>query len=201
MNRQILFKLIAMLVSVYINNAQAASLSVDMVPGPGIDSSRIVSLGSAFDVDILINDVTDFAGFEFDLGFDPLILAASSIDSGNIFGADTFPLSGLINADSISFAETTLALPPGLDISVPTLLATIHFNAIGSGTSNLDLRNTILSDSAGEPITPITENDGQLTAQAPVTTAPEPSSVLLLCLGLLSLISIKRKTKVFSVTA
>lgn len=201
MNKHIILKLSAVFFSVYINSTQAASISVDMVPGVGTDPSRTVSLGSVFDVDILINDVTDFAGFEFDLGFDPLILAANSIDSGTIFGADTFPLTGFINANSISFAETTLALPPGLDISVPTLLATIHFNAIGAGTSNLDLRNTVLSDSAGEPITPVTENDGQLTSQAPVTRAPEPSLVFMLGLGLLGLIGIKRKAAIFSLFA
>lgn len=215
MNKQITLKLIAVFFSVYINSAQAASISVDMVPGGVINGSLTIPFtppppDPTFD--ILINDVADLAGFQFNLGFDPSILNISSIDSGNIFGADTavfLSISDFNNiTGSISFSETSLALSglniPSLNMLGPAILATIHFQAIGIGTSSLDLNNTVLSDSASPPneITPVTENDGQVTFQAPpVIQAPEPSLVLLSGLGLLSLISIQRKAKIFSVTA
>lgn len=186
MNKQIIFKLIAVIISVYINSAQATSISVDTNPvGP-----------TSWDVNILIDNVTDFAGFQFELEFNPLVLAASGIDSGTIFGADTVPVNSSFNANPISFAETTLG--SGLDIPGSSILATIHFQAIGSGTSVLNLKNSLLINSTGDPIASVTENDGQITFQA---TAPEPSLVLLVGVGLLSLISVKSKTKIFPVTA
>lgn len=203
MNRQIIFKLIAVFfVSIYMNSAQAGSISVDTNPGGVIDPSRSVSIGSFFDVNILVDNVSDFAGFQFELGFDPLVLAANGIVSGDIFGADTVSIDSSFNADPISFSETTLALS-GLNITVPTILATIHFQAIGAGTASiLDLKNSLLLDSLGDPIASVTENDGLITSsQASVKPVPEASLVLLLSLALLSLIGTKRKATLFSVAA
>lgn len=194
MNKQII-KFFAVIFAIYLNSAQAATLSVDMVPGANVDGSLTTTAGSFFDVNVLINDAQDLAGFQFELGFDSSILQAASIVSGNIFGADTFSIDSTINADTINFSELSMALV-GNNVSTATLLATITFQAVGAGISVLDLNqiNSILSDSIGDPISPVSINNGELISVAAV---PVPGVIWLYGSGLIGLIGMaKRRSKI-----
>lgn len=190
MNKQII-KFLAIIFAVYLNSAHAATLSVDMVPGANVDGSLTTTTGSTFDVNILVNDVQDLAGFQFELGFDSAILQAASIVSGNLFGADTFSIDSTTNAGSISFSEISLAMA-GNDVSTATLLATITFKAVGVGVSGLNLLNTLLSDSNGADISPVSLTHGELTSVAAV---PLPAAIWLFCPAIFGLFSIARRAK------
>lgn len=164
-------------------NAGAATLFVDTIPGGAIDQTLTKAPGDVFGVDILIENAADLAGFQFELAFDPSILSAGAVVSGGIFEPDTFPLDTTILPGSIRFAETTLLLT-GLDVVAPAVLATVQFTVSGVGVSVLDLRQTVLADSLGGPISPILETDGVLNSTAQPAPIPEPSVLSLMSLGL-----------------
>lgn len=156
--------------------SQAAIVSVNNPLG--------VTVGDSFAVNVVIEDVSDFAGFQFLLGFDSTVLSATSVTSGDIFGLDTFLIDDTISSNSISFAETTFAIT-GLDIVGSTLLATINFDAIATGMTSLSLSNLVLSDSMFMSIAPVTINDSMVTVSPQVNvSAPATLSLLLASFGL-----------------
>jgi hypothetical protein len=159
--------------------AQAAIISVDTVPGGPVDAMATVDQGDSFDLDIVIEDVMDLAGFQFDLGFDGAVLTATAITSGGVFDPFTFNVAETIGANSISFAE--ISLLGGVDFVGPTVLATISFDAVAAGTSALVFSNVLLSDSGAGSITPVTENDGEIAVTG---AAPLPGTLLLMVTGL-----------------
>ncbi|BCG65965.1 MAG: hypothetical protein methR_P3837 [Methyloprofundus sp.] len=184
-----LLKLAPLLFASSICNVQAAQIFVDLVPGGGIDSTLTAFTGTSIDVDILIDDVTDFAGFEFDLNFSDPMLNATAVTSGGIFGLDGFELDNQINTSSISFSETSVAAF-GLDISLgsPTLLATISFDIVGVGSDPLNANNIVLSDSLGFGIGSVTVINAQLTTEnSGVTPAPGVLALMFVGLGFVSL--------------
>ena len=161
-----------------ISNVQAATISVDMVPGGNRQDQLTIYDTPNFSVDILIEDVNDLAGFQFDLGFDGSLLLVDSITSGNFFGTDTWSLISDINSQTISFSETTFAT--GLDVSSPVVLATINFQAINPGTSGIVLSSVVLTDSLAATITPVTLQNGSVS-MAPV---PLPSAIFFFLPGI-----------------
>lgn len=182
MKQKNIFTILPLIFSFFIGHADAVSLSVDMIQGGSINNSLSSTMGSSFNVDIILNDAVDFAGFEFDLEFNNSILNATSITSGNVFGLDTFLLEEQININSIGFSETTFAIT-GLDIFSPTVLATISFDIVGAGTDILTLSNVVLSDSFGFEISPVVLSNGSLTTPS----VPAPNILILIVLGLASM--------------
>ncbi len=179
--------LIPLLFSFYTVNVSAAQLFVDIIPGGDISSTYSTLTGGNFDVDIVLNDAIDFAGFEFNMGFDSTILSATSITSGNVFGVDTFTLDDTISSSNISFSEASLALT-GLNINTPTVIASFSFSALASGTSNLSLANVILSDSFGLELIPVN------LASGAVTVVPVPAAFWLFFTGMIGMLRVvKRK--------
>jgi hypothetical protein len=168
-------------------NSNAALLMIDTVPGGAVESSVLLAPGDSFNLDILINDVFDLAGFQFELMFDSSILTATSITSGDLFGLDTFLIDDSISAGLVSFAEVSLALF-GQDINANTKVASISFDVIGAGVTPLNFMNVVLSDSFGDEISAVQLSNAQLTSQVvqvpDPNPVPAPASALLLILGL-----------------
>lgn len=155
-------------------------------------SSTSIEEGSSFSVDISISGVSDLFAFEFDLGFDPSILSAISITEGPFLlsGGPTLWLPGAINNTSglIEFTSNSLqGFDPG--VSGSGVLAHIDFTALKTGSSNLNLFNTILLDSF---LGDISVNNVQ-NANITVTEAqiPEPSTFILFVISLMSFIFVR----------
>lgn len=184
---------IAALLNLGVSDGQAATLAIDMVPGGGVDASRTLAPGDSFTVDVLVDGALDLAGFQFDVLFDPAILSATSIASGDLFGLDTFPVASAIDniLGSLSFAETTLALA-GIDVSASAVLASIQFMVLAEGASTLDLMNIELVDSVAVLIDVSSAAGGQLTARQP-SGVPEPGTLSLLWMGLGALAIFRRR--------
>jgi hypothetical protein len=135
--------------------------------------------GDPFSVDIIITGVEaahPLNGFEFDLDFDPSVIAAVSVSSGGFLLSPVFPVQSIVGATSVEFAEVTL-LAAGA--SGDGVLATISFIAMGTGISALDLNDVILTEPFGVQLFPDRIDDGSVT----VAAIPEPNAGLVFGIG------------------
>ena len=168
-------------------SAYAADPVVSIVATP---SSGVV--GSTIDLDIRIAGVTDLYGYNFSLTFNPAYLQATGAGEGAFLGSDggatDFGVADLNGTPGlVSYAYgTKFGMVPG--VSGGGSLAHLTFNVIGAGTSTLSFTDTVFLNSNLGDITP------QFTSQTLVTTAvPEPSTYLMLGVGLLGLAALRRR--------
>ena len=156
--------------------AQAVSLGLNPV-------TQNVSVGNQFEVDITISDLGNFQApsvytFDLDVSFDSSVIAFNDVTFGDpvlgdqldvLFGSFTgvVPGSGNTNIFEISFD-----LPWVLDSFQPEsfTLATLTFDAIEEGSSELDLEVNALGDAFGVSI-PVVEPIGSVTVKK--TRVPE----------------------------
>jgi hypothetical protein len=147
-------------------------------PGAGtrvcvLPSSQSVPTSESFFVDIVVDDVTNLAAYEFTLGFDPASAAFTSVENGWFLGSTGRSVNCLtptLTVDSVRFTCVTLGSVPG-GPSGSGLLATVNLLSLTPGTSTLDLRNTTLADVSGTSI-PVTEQDGSVTVLSGPTPTP-----------------------------
>ena len=168
---------ILLLFVICINNVPAAEVVVDLISGGGVDNQLNVDIGTSFDVDIILNNALELAGFELALDFNSTMLTATSIISGEIFNPSTLLLDKTIHSGSITFAESTTLFP--VSISTATILATISFDVIGSGGDFLTLNNVSLTDSAFSNITPVNLSNAEVN----VVSVPAPGIFILMFSG------------------
>jgi len=171
--------------------AQAATVSIE-------PSSLTVGVGSAFDLNVDISGVSDLFAFQFDVVFNPEVLSATSVIEGAFLpsGGTTAFVPGTIDnvGGEISVtADSLVGAVPG--VSGDGVLATLHFAALATGTSDISLSNIILLDSNLGTIDS-TSADGSVTIS--LTRSPEPRSALTLLAGSLALFAlfVRRQRKV-----
>lgn len=148
--------------------------------------------GNTFVVNVNISEVVDLYAFQFDLGFDPALLAATTVTEGSFLstGGSTSFLPGSIDNSTglISFTSNSLTgVVPGINGN--GTLAQIGFTALNPGITDLLLSGTQLFDSNHAPID-FSSIDGNVVVQDSASV-PEPSSLLLIGSGLLSLLGVK----------
>ena len=102
---------------------------------------------STFSLDIAVTGVSDLYAFQFDLGFDPTILAVTSETKGSFLpsGGATVFIPGTIDnvGGAVSnTADTLLTAIAG--VSGSGTLAVIDFQVLGPGTSAINLFNAQL---------------------------------------------------------
>jgi len=160
--------------------------SVLSVAGPAT-----VSPGDTFTVDVDVTGTADLYAFQLDLAFDPTVLEATGVSEGGFLpgGGTTFFVPGSIDntGGTVSFNSDTL-LSAISGVSGDGTLLVFDFRALGSGTSPLTIENEILLDSGLNFISDTTEG-GSVTVQEQTgggggTNVPEPSSLLLLAVGM-----------------
>lgn len=154
-----------------------------------------VNVGDTFMIDVSITDAVDLTNYQFDLGFDALILQANSVTEGSFFA------TGDPTLFVVAFIDTGIGLIGGVSNSLSPFafpavsgggqLAVIEFTALASGTSPLTLSNTFLNLSdLGFTVTngSVCVNGGSNCGGA----VPEPSSLVLMGLGGVVVWGIKR---------
>ena len=152
-------------------------------------SAKSVSVNDTFSVDVAIADVTDLYGFQFDLAFSPTVLAVIDITEGTFLssgGEATVFIQGFIdnNAGTITFtADTLVGAISGVTGS--GILASVSFQALGEGSSVVELSNIVLLDSTLSDIAFNSEN-GTVNVES-MTAVPLPSTLLLFLSGIFGL--------------
>jgi Cohesin domain len=156
-------------------------------------TSNAFSVGDTFSLNIIVSDVVDLYGFQFDIGFSPSVVSATGITEGAFLssGGSTFFIPGDIDnvLGTISLTgDTLLSLSPGVDGG--GILATVTFQALTAGSSPVDLSNIILLDSGLSEISTSPQN-GMVNVNGN-NTVPSPGSLFLFMTGLAGLFLSKR---------
>jgi len=184
---------IAVVFAIFLNTSIARAIPIVSVN----PSSTSVNPGDSFSLDIGISDVTDLFAYQFELSFDPTLLAATSLSEGAFLptGGFTFFIPGAIDNTSgtVGLTLDTLFFAPA-GVTGSGSLASLTFDALlVGGASTVSLSNVILLDSLGAAITSSTENG--IVNVGSSTPVPEPSTIVLLGIGLVGIgIARMRKT-------
>ena len=127
-------------------------------PGTGFAFSTdttSVRVGDTFTVHVNAEKVTDLAGWQFDLTFDPDVLEAVEVREGNFLkrsGGTTFFQRGTIENTAGKITGVSSALISKGGITGTGTLLSVVFSAKAEGNSELTLRNFQLGSNTGAVI-------------------------------------------------
>ena len=128
-------------------------------PGTGFALSAdttSVRVGDTFTVHVNAEKVTDLAGWQFDLTFDPDVLEAVEVREGNFLkrsGGTTFFQRGTIDNTAGKIAGISSALISKSGVTGTGKLLSVVFSAKADGNGELTLRNFQLGSNTGAVIT------------------------------------------------
>ncbi len=156
------------------DSAQAgpgAPVSLDAISDAGntattvgpINASRSTTCGDTFNVDVVIQGVTDIAGFQADLLYNPAVLRVTAVNYNFLLtttgtavlnaGSPTPDFDGLFRTAAAMFSTT-----PFTGASGNGVLARVTLQAVGTGSSVLDITSVKLADPNANPISPADAN-------------------------------------------
>lgn len=157
-----------------------------------------IGIGELIDIDIVISELglDKLSTFDFYINYDESILYFDGYmlggELGNIFLGDALDLSwGDLGGGTINLAELSM---PWADLSSQPdsfILATASFTGSSIGTCDLSFSDIILGDEGGGLLSTAL-NVASVTVTAPI---PEPATCLLLLLGLIGMVGIKKRYK------
>jgi hypothetical protein len=129
-----------------------------------VDGCISAGQGALFDIDVVIEGVANISGFQADLLYDPSVLKVNAIDYGFLlsstgsgvldFGSDTPDTDGEVLLSAAMFNLLSIIGADGDGV-----LARVSLQAIGPGTSPLDIADVKLSDPDGNSILPVDGNN------------------------------------------
>lgn len=105
---------------------------------------------SVFYVNITVDDVVDLTVCEFNLSYNPVVLGWLSIEFLKVLDQIPTPKMTLDDEAGFGWVKLTYSVPITIEDPVPLIRIMFHVDAMG--ISVLDLHNTQLTDSEGQPI-------------------------------------------------
>ena len=136
--------------------------------------STQVEVSDTFTLHLRTEDITDLAGWQADIKFDPAVLKVNSVTEGSFLrqsGGRTYFRRGTIdNTTSRIKGLSSLRISEG-GVSGEGTLLSVKFTAIANGESRVSLRNFQAGSSTGETI-PTTPPEIFITVAAPEPVFP-----------------------------
>lgn len=141
-------------------------------------STKAVTVGQSFNIDIRVSNVLDLYGWEFKLGWDPNLLNVVEVTEGPFLNqsGNTFFTKKINNTAGYLLVDCTL-LGDVRGVNGSGTLAYVKFRAEKEGSCNLVLYDTKLVNSSEEPIDH-TAKDGSVTVSESVGGVIVPVSKL-----------------------
>ena len=136
-------------------------------------SQTPIHTGDTFALDILAENITDLAGWQFDIAFDPAVLEAINVSEGDFLKADggtTFFHGGSIDNAAGKIVRDSMrhGCLPKVWIGTGTLLQ-VRFKAKAAGETEVALRNFEFAASTGDSI-PAGPHEIHITIEGQLTT-------------------------------
>jgi Thrombospondin type 3 repeat/Cohesin domain len=121
-----------------------------------VDPCGSMTVGSSFNIDIVIQNVTSISGFQADILYNPAIVNVTGVDYHFLLAST---LVGVVDVgDSVPDSDGTFVLAavqfPSAAAAGSGVLARVTLQAVGGGVSSLDLASVKLTDGLGNPIPP-----------------------------------------------
>jgi hypothetical protein len=135
-------------------------------------SDPTIYVGDTFTLDLRARNVVDFAGWQFDITFDPALLEAIDISEGDFLktdGAKTFFQSGRIDNTTGKITGLNAARLNQGGILGTGILLSVTFKAKVGGKTQVALRNVEFGDITGTPIT-VDPHEVEIAIQGEVAT-------------------------------
>ena len=108
-----------------------------------------IAVGERLNVDIQIANAQGVVGDELTVGFDPTVLRYIGGGNADYLPEGAFTLSPIVSNNAVYIAAISII---GAASDSKGKLATLTFEVVAARASTLQLRNVILSDSAGMPL-------------------------------------------------
>ena len=131
-----------------------------------------VHAGDTFTLDIRAENVTDLAGWQFDIAFDPAVLEAISVTEGDFLktdGGSTFFHGGSIDNAAGKIGGLTAAQLSGDGATGTGTLLQVTFKAKAAGETQLTLQNFQFGSTVGDDI-PAGPHEIYLTVEEQLAT-------------------------------
>ena len=117
-----------------------------------------IAVGERLNVDIQIADAQGVVGYELTVGFDPTVLRYIGGGNADYLPEGAFTLTPIVLNNAVYIAATSII---GAASDSKGTLATLTFEVVAARASTLQLREVILSDSAGMPLS-VAIRDGRI---------------------------------------
>jgi len=141
--------------------------------GVGYSFSKTpIHRGDTFTLDIRAENITDFAGWQFDIVFDSTLLEAVSVSEGDFLktdGGTTFFQGGSIDNAAGKIGGLSAARLSTQGVNGTGVLLQVRFKAKAAGETELALRNFEFAASTGDSI-PAGPHEIRITIEGQLTT-------------------------------
>ncbi len=135
-------------------------------------STQSIINGTPFSLDVTIDPQgIAITAYQFNLTFNPAIISISNVIQGNLLNraGATFFMKGTIDNITGTLINTLCMMLGAYSVNTKGVAATIQFNALAAGTSNITLSNVIVSDPASKAVLNLI-TDGSITVTDPCPT-------------------------------
>ena len=152
-----------------------------------------VTVGQTFTLSVEMSGATDLYGFQFDLGFNPTVLMATSVTEGAFLGTGgpTIFVPGTIDNVGGSITANADILNGAVSgVNGSGDLLDVTFQALSGGSSSVQIFNLFALNSFGQGLT-VNTASSTVTVSG-VSSVPEPGTDLLLTAGVLGLLAFLR---------